>query len=197
MKNFSRELLDSALGRLNAQLGYMGAKPFKIVVCGGAAMIIFNLITRPTGDVDILEILEPTAENPNEPQLPPEIRRIVAEIGKELDIKDDWLNFGPAPLLRLGLPPGLLDRASRVRYGEFLTVHFIDRLDQVAFKIFAAMDSKEGLRHLMDLLELKPTESEARHAARWLLGRNTSVEFKQKLRQVLDRVGHERIAETI
>jgi hypothetical protein len=198
MQVLSRKLLDSALGRLNARLAYLGRESLEIVVCGGAAMIVFNLISRPTRDVDILEILQPKLEDTDEPQLPSEIRGLVAEIGREFDIKDDWLNFGPARLLRLGVPPGLLKRATCVRYGEFLTVHFIDRLDQVAFKIFAAMDSKEGLRHLADLLELEPTESETRHAVKWLLlDRKTSTEFQDKLRQVLDRLGHEGIAETI
>ncbi|HEY5706554.1 MAG TPA: hypothetical protein VIS96_13380 [Terrimicrobiaceae bacterium] len=59
-------------------------------------MIVFNLISRPTRDVDILEILQPKLEDTDEPQLPSEIRGLVAEIGREFDIKDDWLNFGPA-----------------------------------------------------------------------------------------------------
>jgi hypothetical protein len=197
MQTFSRKLLDLALRRLNARLAYADMEPFEIVVCGGAAMIVLNLVSRPTRDVDVLAILKPKLEGTDEPQLPSEVRRLVAEIGKELDIKDDWLNFGPVRLLRLGVSPGLLERATRVRYGEFLTVRFVDRLDQVAFKIFAAMDPKEGLRHLADLLEFKPTESEARHAATWLLDRNTSSDFTDKLRQVLDRIGHERIAHTI
>ena len=73
-------------------------------------------------------------------------------------------------------------------------MYFISRLDQVHFKIFAAMDPKQGTRHLSDLMDLEPTEVEVKAAVSWLLGRPVSPQFKATLRQVLDRIGHERIA---
>jgi hypothetical protein len=52
---------------------------------------------------------------------------------------------------------------------------------------------------LNDLLTLEPppSEAEARQAVGWLLQREVSASFRQKLKEVLDRIGHERIAETI
>jgi hypothetical protein len=76
-------------------------------------------------------------------------------------------------------------------------VYFISRFDQVHFKMFAAMDPRDGTRHLSDLLDLKPQEDEVRAAISWLVGRKASAEFKAALRQVLERIGYERIAEQI
>jgi len=45
-----------------------------------------------------------------------------------------------------------------------------------------------------DLMDLEPTEVEVKAAVSWLLGRAVSPQFKATLRQVLDRIGHERIA---
>ncbi len=120
----------------------------------------------------------------------------MAEIGIELGIREDWLNFGPNPLLKFGLPAGLTTRLKKKSYGPCLTVFFISRLDQVHFKIFAAMDPKQGTKHLSDLMDLESTEVEVNAAVSWLLGRavRPSPQFKARLRQVLDRIGHERIA---
>ena len=58
------------------------------------------------------------------------------------------------------------------------------------------MDPKQGTRHLSDLMDLEPTEVEVNAAVSWLLGRavGANPQFKATLRQVLDRIGHERIA---
>ncbi len=49
-------------------------------------------------------------------------------------------------------------------------MYFISRFDQVHFKMFAAMDPKDGTRHLGDLLDLKPRENEVRAASPGCLG---------------------------
>ena len=62
-------------------------------------------------------------------------------------------------------------------------------------KIYAAMDPGDGPRHLGDLLDLEPTQPEAQAAMDWLLNRRTSKEFRHKLKEVLERIGHEQLAE--
>ena len=57
-------------------------------------------------------------------------------------------------------------------------------------EILAAMDQKSGVRHLADLMELENHRGSAAAAA-WLLARDTSPQFRTKLGQVLDRIGHE------
>ncbi len=60
------------------------------------------------------------------------------------------------------------------------------------------MDPKTRIEtHLGDLIDLEPTEAEARAAVDWLLKRKTGADFRLKLKKVLDRIGHERLAENI
>jgi len=71
---------------------------------------------------------------------------------------------------RLGLPPRILERAHRRDFGPCLTVVLIDRQDQVALKLYAAIDREKGQRHLKDLEAIEPTKGEMEAAVRWLLG---------------------------
>lgn len=60
------------------------------------------------------------------------------------------------------------------------------------------MDPKTRIEtHLGDLMDLEPTGAEARAAAVWLLRRKTSADFRRKLKQVLERIGHEDLAQKI
>jgi hypothetical protein len=60
------------------------------------------------------------------------------------------------------------------------------------------MDPKTRIEtHLGDLVDLEPTEAEARAAVDWLLKRKTSTDFRHKLKQVLDRIGHEKLTHDI
>jgi hypothetical protein len=111
--------------------------------------------------------------------------------------RKDWLNFDASPLIAFGFPPDMTKRLIKYSYGACLTVYFINRFDRVHFKMFAAMDPKDGTRHLGDLLDLKPSEDEVKAAVSWLLGRKASPQFKAALCQVLERIGYERIAEQI
>lgn len=122
----------------------------------------------------------------------------MAEVGRELGIKEEWLNFGPAPLVAFGLPRGFEQRLKRKSFGRCLALHLIGRLDQIHLKIYAAMDPKTRLEtHLGDLLDLEPTEVEAKAAVAWLVSRKTSPAFRRKLKEVLERIGHEKLAEEL
>jgi len=46
-------------------------------------------------------------------------------------------------------------------------------------------------------MDLEPTEAEARAAMDWLLKRKTSADFRRKLKQILDRIGHAKLAQKI
>jgi hypothetical protein len=126
---------------------------------------------------------------------PPKFIELIAEVGQELGIDEEWLNFGPAPLMEFGLPPGLEDRLTRTSFGPCLALHMVSRRDQIHFKMYATMDPKTRTEtHLGDLLDLEPTEEEAQAAVDWLLTHKTSRDFRRKLKQVLDRIGHEKLA---
>jgi hypothetical protein len=196
----SAENINEILGRLNRKMAYAELAPLHVVVCGGAALVAIGLVARATQDVDIVAILRANqmdVEILEDKGLPAGVESLVAEIGIELGIRKDWLNFEASPLIEFGFPQDMTTRLIKKAYGVCLTVYFISRFDQVHFKMFAAMDPKDGTRHLSDLLDLNPRENEITSAVAWLLGRKTSPEFKSALRQVLERIGYERIAEQI
>ncbi|MGD1085407.1 MAG: hypothetical protein ABSA47_11755 [Verrucomicrobiota bacterium] len=198
--NLSAENIDKILSRLNRKMVYADVKPLNVAVCGGTALIAVGLVSRATEDVDIIALLRVDQVNIEvlaEKSLPADVERLVAEIGIELHIREDWFNFHASPLVAFGFPPNMTNRLIKKSYGACLTVYFINRFDQVHFKMYAAMDPKDGTRHLGDLLDLKPKEHEVRAAVSWLLGREASPEFKAALRQVLERIGYERISEQI
>lgn len=194
--------IEEALKRLNAKMVYAGMEPVELVSCGGASLNLMGWVSRSTSDVDVICPARMDAKGkvklvPEKP-LPPQFTELVAEVGHELGIKREWLNFGPSPLVEFGLPPGLEDRLKRMSFGRCLALHLVSRLDQIHLKIYAAMDPKTRLEtHLGDLLDLEPTEVEAQAALDWLLRRRTSPAFRRKLKQVLDRIGHEKLADRL
>ncbi len=203
MKRFTgKSGIEEALKRLNAKMVYAGLAPVDLVSCGGASLNIMGWVSRSTSDVDIICVAHVNAKGKvhlqPEKVLPARFAKLVADVGREMDIKEMWLNFGPAPLVKFGLPTGLCQRLKRKKYGRCLTLHMISRLDQVHLKIYAVMHPKTRMEtHLGDLLDLKPTEREAQLAVDWLKGRKTSADFRRKLKDVLDRIGHEKLAEQI
>lgn len=189
-----------ALKRLSQKMVYAQCDPIELVICGGAGLILTGLISRATKDVDIVALAHRNGaqlEILQDRRLPKELTQMIADVGRELGIDHDWLNFAASPLLRFGLPPHLATRLTRKSYGACLTAHFISRLDQVYFKIYAAMHPNQGHRHLSDLLDLKPTADEVEKVVGWLLARKPSRQFKNTLKQILERIGHERITEHI
>ncbi len=194
--------LVEALQRLNAKMVYAGMAPVELVSCGGAALNLMGWVARSTSDVDIIcaarveakrkVVLEP------DKTLPLGFAALVGEVGRELGLAQDWLNFGPAPLVEFELPLGLERRLARRSFGRCLALHLVSRLDQIHLKMFATLDPKTRLEtHLGDLLDLEPTPAEAQAAVDWLLARKTSPAFRRKLKQVLDRIGHGQLADKL
>lgn len=194
--------IEEALKRLDAKMTYAELEPLELVSCGGASLNLMGWVSRSTSDVDIICPVRVDADGrvslQTDRPLPPRFFDLVGEVGRELGLKEDWLNLGPAPLVKFGLPPGLESRLKRRRFGKSLALHLLGRLDQIHLKIYATMDPKTRLEiHLGDLLELAPTEPEARAAVEWLFSRKTSAAFRRKLREVLDRIGHESLAQEL
>lgn len=89
-----------------------------------------------------------------------------------------------------------VDRLEERAYGDRLTVCFIGRLDQIHLKLYAAVDSGEGV-HLNDLLLLDPADWELEAAARWAMTHDISPGFRMILIGLLRHLGHEAVAERI
>ncbi len=197
-EGLDNQQLDNALRLLDGLLVRSGAPPVHLVVCGGAALIAAGLIARTTRDVDIVALLEGGRLASPSP-LPPHLLRAAQQTAEALRLPKDWLNNAPSRneggLFQMGLPEGLQERLIPRNYGACLTAHFIGRLDQIHFKLYAAVD--RGGYHTADLLALCPTDTELAQAARWTLGQDVSQEFRQLLRQLLETLGHDGIAATI
>lgn len=80
-------------------------------------------------------------------------------------------------------------------YGKRLRVFFVDRIDLIYFKLYAA--AMAGGRHTDDLLALHPKEEELEQAVRWALARTRSAELPGPLKGLLRNLGYGRIAESI
>ena len=198
----SADEIDGALQRLGKRLLYDYAEPISLAVCGGSALNVLNIARRTTRDVDVLAIVKQTAEGiqlRSDRPLPKDFCSLVAEVGHDLGLQDDWLNMGPKDVLQVyGAPPGMTDRWERREYGLSLTVYFVSRLDQVHFKLLAAADPKAEPRHLEDLVQrIKPTVEEVRAAVGWLLGRETSSWFRGNVRRAVEALGYDNINRNI
>jgi hypothetical protein len=95
------------------------------------------------------------------------------------------------------LPEGLLQRIKKRAFGAKLNVFFLDRIDQIYFKLFAAVDLGGPSRHLDDLNSLSPTEDELYAAAQWVKIQDPSESFTEMMKTMLRMTGHERVAEKL
>jgi hypothetical protein len=163
-----------------------------LVVCGGSALQIIGLLDRATKDVDVIALLH-IDTNGNKvletsDPLPNAVMSAASQVARALDLSPDWLNSGPADLIR-DLPVGFIDRLHSIRFGSRLVVHFIDRYDQIMFKTYAALNGGD-IRHLSDLKALSPTDAEILEAAHWCLRQDASEVFPKIVRSFLEKTGY-------
>ncbi len=180
--------LREALETLGAILADRG-QHYDIVVIGGGALLLLGLIDRPTKDLDIVSRIEGGRWREGEP-MPGPLLQAIADVASALDLDGHWLNAGPTSLLRFGLPTGFADRVVTQTYGS-LTVRIAGRTDQVAFKLYAAVDQGPRSKHFKDLKRLAPTREELLVAARWCQTHDTSPPFRDMLLQALATLGIE------
>lgn len=192
--------LDQALQLLAAKLELRQVPPIGLVVCGGSALIHLGLRSRTTKDLDVVALLTAECELTSPDPLPTPLLEAADQVGRDLGLFEDWLNNGPSHgeggLFQLGLPAGLASRLTAKRYSDRLTVHFVSRVDQIHFKLYAACDQQSG-RHLDDLLALGSTGPEIEMAARWAMTHDISEGFRMTLKELLIQIGHETIAQRI
>lgn len=193
-----RESLVLALRSLAIRLDENRAVPIELVICGGSALIMTGMIARTTRDVDIVALMRHGVLSDPEP-LPASLLQAIHEVAEDLRLKNDWLNNGPSHgeggLFRMGLPAGFAGRLSSHPYGPRLTVHFIDRFDQIHFKLYASAD--RGGYHITDLLALKPQPDELEAAARWTMTHDVSEGFASGLKKLLRGIGYGNVADRL
>jgi hypothetical protein len=189
-----KEEIEHALKVLGRRMALDGAPDMEVLCCGASALCVLGLLSRSTMDVDVLGVVVRDLD-PCE-VFPMEMERAIANAGLELGLADDWFNGSASRLLERGVPAGTLERsfAHRRTFGPCLTVRFLDRRDQVALKLFAAMDPVDGIRHLKDLEEISPESEEISHALEWMEEWESSISFRRKLKEIVTGLGFENLA---
>jgi len=169
-----------------------------LVVCGGSSLIISELLSRVTKDVDVVAVGNADKKGVlsfrKSSPLPEIVLKAACEVAHDLGMNEEWLNSGPGDIMKEGLPEGFIQRANQRIYGRKLTVYFLGRYDQVHLKLFAAADQGPG-RHVDDLLALNPAEEEIKEASAWALKHDSSEGFRCVLKDMLRKLGYESIAE--
>ena len=190
--------LDLAMRSLSSRLEENNSAPIEIVICEGSALIITGMIPRTTKDVDIVAILRDGKLYSPAP-LPKSLIQAAKEVAEDLGLDINWLNNGPSSgeggLFQMGLPNGFAKRLHTHKYGKYLKAHFADRLDQIYFKLYAAVD--RGGYHIQDLNELAPTPEELKDAALWCMTHDVSEGFAMVLKILLKELGHEYVAKQL
>ena len=186
--------LHQALSLLNERLKLQNAPKVRLVVCGGSALIAMGLVPRTTQDVDILAMFNEQDMVDPEP-MPEYLISAAGATAQTLSLPKDWLNCGPADLFRMGLPKGTFERLTKVEIGVKLDIYYVSRLDQIFFKLYAAVD--RGGYHIDDLLKLNPTSEELFQAAQWTMTHDVSDGFRCMLRQLLTELDHEDVSRRI
>jgi hypothetical protein len=196
---FSGQQLDQVFRLLGGRLARNGAPPVEVVVCGGAAMIVTGLLSRTTSDVDIVALIDDSRNLVAPVPLPDWLLRAAREVAETMQLPEEWLNNGPSRdeggLFQMGLPDGFQERLHAREFGDHLTVYFIDRIDQIHFKLYAAVD--RGGYHISDLEALHPICEELVQAARWAVTHDVSPGFRMLLKRLLETLGYGNAAEEI
>jgi hypothetical protein len=198
MRQVEPQIIDEIFVALDRQVEVQGGIPIGLVVCGGTALAALGLVMRTTKDVDILgtalEIQDGVIVQ-KITQFPEWLNKAANRVRQDFDLPENWLILGPASQVESGLPEGFEERLIRRRYGKYLTIYFISRIDQIHFKLYAAVDQDDY--HVQDLSALKPTPEEMEGAARWVLTQDVSDVFRLLLRDFLGGQGYGNIAERI
>lgn len=205
--------LDRFLAALGDELTLLGAHA-RVLVVGGAALVMRGVVARQTGDVDVLAEIRDghmTLPRPFSAALATAIGRVAASFPSEIDaewvnaaVAKDWESRWPA-----GLPPGL-DGAEWRSYGG-LDVGFAGRETLIAMKMHAVLDRGTAptfdrdlrvtggrveltgydRRHLTDLVALAPTDGELASGEAWVLSQDGG-DVAPLVRAIVERVRAER-----
>lgn len=178
--------MEQALEILGQLLSDRGSQ-YEVVAIGGGGLLLLGLISRPTRDLDLVALVEGDELISADP-LPINLVQAIEDTGAALKLGKDWVNIGPASLLKAGLPEGFKGRMETRRFGG-ITLHLASRLDQICFKLYATIDQGPKSKHYFDLKELNPTVEELQFANKWCSLQDVSECFKEELERAIATLG--------
>ena len=157
-----------------------------MVAIGGGSLLLLGQIERTTKDLDLVALVHSGQFIPAEP-LPSDLLQAAEEVGRALNLVNEWFNTGPASLLETGLPAGFRERM-QTRYYSGLTIHLAGRFDQICFKLYAAVDQGPHSKHFTDLKFLLPTQDELTAAKNWCITQDVSEAFATELHRAVEHL---------
>ena len=178
----SKTALLQALGALGEVLAFRGLA-VDIAIIGGSALLLRDLSSRVTRDVDVVALVE-GGNLVAADELSTQFLLAASDVAADLGLDPDWINPGPAGLLEFGLPNGFLERCETITLAG-LTVRIADRFDQIHFKLYATADQGPRSKHLTDLTNLDPTDDELQTAAQWCRTHDPSAGFAESVSAVI------------
>lgn len=186
--DLDRHRLEEALTLVGEYLEAQG-ESLALVAIGGSGLLLLGVIQRATKDLDVIASVT-DQDYLRADTLPPVLLEARQSVADHLGLDPYWLNSAPRSLLNpllpnQGLPEGFQERVVLRRFGA-LTLHLAGRLDQICFKLHAAVDRLDPRgKHVQDLEALAPTRDELLFAARWTRLQDPSEGFLQILLQAL------------
>ena len=174
-------MIDQAIKEFDQYL-WLQKLSYEGIIIGGAALVILEITTRLTRDVDCLS-----------PKIPDEIKKASIEFAdknKHLNLDHNWFNNGPISLLN-ELPDSWKDRLQPAFDGKNLKLQTLGRPDFLKTKLYAYCD--RNLPDLKDLLILKPTVQELADSMSWVKLRDANPgwpDFVEKQFLILKELLH-------
>jgi len=135
---------------------------FEVVIIGGAALIVMDVVDRQTKDVDCLD-----------PVIDAQVKQASIEFARKhpkFRLQENWLNNGPASLKR-ELPADWPTRIQSIYVGRALKLSTLGRIDLLRSKLYAYCDRQTDLD---DCIALKPSLAELRQCHPWVTDRDAN-----------------------
>ena len=126
---------------------------FSGVVVGGAALVLLDIVDRPTKDFDFLDSV-----------IPAEIAGAAATFAELHHLSKYWFNSGPSDLVRY-LPAQWRDELVLLYQGCALQLWTLPRIGLLKAKIWALCDRQ---RDFDDVIKMSPTNDELQTVKLWL-----------------------------
>jgi len=177
--------IDQALAAVGDLLAARGAR-IAVIIVGGATLNLLGIVSRSTGDVDVIALADRDAEGRlklrNAEPFPAELQEAIRTVARDFGLSEHWMNAAVGKQWSQGLPPGIEDDVNWRNYGG-LQVGLVGRRTLIALKLFAAVDRGPSSVHVQDLIELAPTDPELKYAAEGVETQDTSPEVPRLIQQ--------------